>query len=59
MKTNDVPLKSPMKLVPEMKKKNVGFRAFFEKAVFWENGRGRHQTRATPIQYMSIFRESQ
>ena len=48
-----------MKLVPEMKKKIVGFRAFFEKAVFWENGRGRHQTRATPIQYMSIFRESQ
>ena len=54
-----VPLKNLMKLVPEMKKKIVGFRAFFEKAVFWENGRGRHQTRATTIQYMSIFSEFQ
>ena len=35
------------------------FRAFFEKAVFWENGWGRHQMGATFIHYTSIFNESQ
>ena len=49
IKTNDRPLKSPIKLQQEMQKKNFEFskickifRAFFEKAVFLENGRGRH-----------------
>ena len=35
------------------------FRAFFEKSVFWENGRGRHQMGTTLIHYTSIFIESQ
>ena len=48
MKTNNIPLKTPIKLQQEMKKKIELtkicqiFRAFFEKAVFLENGRGRH-----------------
>ena len=49
LKTNDIPLKSPIKLQQEMKKNvfefskicNI-FRAFFEKTVFLENGRDRH-----------------
>ena len=46
----NIPLKSPMKLLPEMQKKMLNFsklvvfRAFFEKAVILENGHGRHQT---------------
>ena len=42
MKTNNVPLKSPIKLLPEMKKiflkcsKFVGFKDFFEKVSFWK-----------------------
>ena len=49
MKTNDMPLESPIKLQQEMQKKNFDFskickifRAFFEKAVFFENGHGSH-----------------
>ena len=49
MKTNNIPLKSPMKLQQEMQKKILNFSKFvrflghfFEKAVFLENGRGRH-----------------
>merc|ERR1712015_8829 len=49
MKTSDIPLKIPIKLQQEMQKKNFEFskickifRAFFEKAVFLENGHGRH-----------------
>ena len=43
MKTNTVPLKSPIKLPPEMKKilifqNLLVFRVFFEKAVVLENG---------------------
>ncbi len=65
MKTNDIPLKSPIKLQQEMQKKLEFskickiFRAFFEKAVFLENGRGRHQTAAPPIQNSFIFMETQ
>ena len=42
-------LKSPIKMLQEMQKKNyffqklLGFRAFFEKVMFLENGHGRHQ----------------
>ena len=49
MKTNKRPLKSPIKMLQEMQKKILifpkllGFRAFFEKSVFLENGHGRHQ----------------
>ena len=49
MKTNDIPLKSPIKLQQEMQKKNLNLPKFvrllghfFEKTVFLENGRGRH-----------------
>ena len=65
MKTNNIPLKSPIKLPPEMQKNFwifqnlLVFRAFFEKSVFWENGRGRHQMGTTLIHYTSIFIESQ
>ena len=65
MKTNDIPLKSPMKLQQEMQKKfwifqNLSdFRALFEKAVFLENGHGRQLTVAMPIQNRFIFRETQ
>ena len=66
MKTKDIPLKSPIKLQQEMQKKILNlpkfceiFRAFFEKVVFLENGRGRHQTVARPIQNSFIFREPQ
>ena len=64
-KTNKVPFKSPIKMLPEMQKKIwifqnlLVFRAFFEKAVFLENGHGRHQTGAMPIHYTFIFSESQ
>ena len=65
MKTTNIPLKSPIKLPPEMQifffnfQNLLVFRAFFEKSVFWENGRGRHQMGATLIHYTSIFNESQ
>ena len=65
MTTNNIPLKSPIKLQKEMQKKFwifqnlLVFRAFFKKLVFWENGRGRHQMGATLIHYTSIFNESQ
>ena len=63
--TNKVPLKSPIKMLPEMQKKIwifqkfLVFRAFFEKAVFLENGLGGHETVATSIHYVFIFSESQ
>ena len=47
-KPNNISLKSPIKLQPEMQKKlNFPkkcciFRAFFEKVVILENGRGKH-----------------
>ena len=65
MKTNNIPLKSPVKLPPEMQKKIwifqnlLVFRAFLKKLVFWENRSGRHQMGATLIHYTSIFNESQ
>ena len=65
MKTNNVPLKSPIKLLPEMKKiflkcsKFVGFRDLFWKSNFLENGRDRHQMGAIPIHYTFIFNQSQ
>ena len=61
METNNVPLKTPIKLLPEMKKKiwnfqNLfGFRDLFWKSNFLENGRGRHQIGAIPIHYTFIF----
>ena len=48
MKTNDIPLKNPIKLQQEMQKNFefsqicLIFRAFFEKIMYLENGRGRH-----------------
>ena len=65
MKTNDIPLKSPIKLQQEMQKKILDFPKFvrflghFEKAVFLKNGRGRHLTVAMPIQNSFIFQETQ
>ena len=65
MKTNNVPLKTPIKLLPEMKKEfwnfqNLfGFRDLFWKSNFLENGRGRHQIGAIPIHYTFIFNQSQ
>ena len=65
MKTNNIQLKSPIKIQQEMQKKFEFskicqiFRAFFEKAVFLENGRGRHETVAMPIQNSFIFMETQ
>ena len=65
MKTNNIPLTSPIRLPPEMQKiflnfsKFVAFRAFLEKSVVLENGHGKHQMWATPIHYTFIFSESQ
>ena len=49
MKTNDIPLKSPILLQQEMQKKILNFPKlirflvhFFEKELFLENGHGRH-----------------
>ena len=57
--TMHIPLKSSIKLLPEMKKlflkssKFVGFKDLFWKSKFLENGHGRHQMGA--IHYTFIF----
>ena len=64
-KTIKEPFKSPSKMLPEIQnffwifQNLLVFKAFFEKAVFLENGHGRYQTGATPIHYTVIFTESQ
>ena len=65
MRTNKVPLKSPIKMLQELQKKIYFFQkmlvfgAYFEKPVFKENGRGRHQMGAMLIHYTFIFSEYQ
>ena len=63
MRTNKLPLKSPIKMLQELQnfffQKLLIFRASFEKPVFKENGCGRHQIGAMLIHYTFIFSEYQ